>query len=625
MISKFNIKLLILLIPISTFSQTYQWQWAKQGGGNQGSSGIGFNEVTDEMIRSVAVDNQNNYYYLSTVFQDNPQLDGQPVTHYGSRDLLLFSTDCQGNIRWSQTIGGYGDGESAWKLEADNNGGLYIMANVVNQANVNAPSTYTATHFDTNVTLPVVNVAYNSPESHPGINTAFLLKYNTSNGSLAWQKPLQGHVSYSVRSADNGVWCMDSAKNIHAVLGLAAGTHLDGLITVPSTFTNTFQYYLVKFNNNNGNMTPAPNPVLLPISGTLASAVGGGKINMLYDETLNRYYIAGSRSSSFGSPFPFSYNNIPVSNDGFMLAINAANGNEIWRKEFSAPGTSSQDDKIFGLVKDNDSNLYLSGYYYKGVNPTAVATFGNYNFPVPFNSGYNPFVLKLNSSGEVQWSKIHEGLTATAPMGYRFMRGSLVLNGDELAFIKGAIGDKWGTFQMTRAQNDLADPLLVRLNKDTGDVIGTNEIQSNFGFQDELSAIAVDNDGNYVVGGLFHSQLFTDPADGVNTLTAEGNSGKSQFFISKLAKSACGQLGLDEISPGASIIVYPNPVHDILKINSNEAVQSFEIYSSAGQLIKTGSLSLEKSSVDVSQLNRGVYYIKFKTAKASASEKFIKK
>lgn len=625
MITRFKIKLFFLLIPLTTFSQTYQWQWARQGGGNSGSSGVGFNETTDEMIRSVAVDNQNNYYYLSSVFQGTPQLDGQTVTHYGSRDLLLFSTDCQGNIRWSQTIGGYGDGESAWKLETDNNGGLYIMANVVNQANINAPTTYTATHFDVNTALPVVNVAYNSSDPDPGINTAFLLKYNTSNGTLAWQKPLQGDVSYSVRFADNGVWCMDNSKNIHAVLGFAAGTHLNGMITVPSTFTNTFQYYLVKFNNNNGNMTPAPNPVLLPVSGNLASAVGGGKINMLYDETLDRYYIAGSRSSGFGNPFPFSYNSVPFNNDGFMLALNASNGNEIWRKEFNTPNTISQDDKIFGLVKDNESNIYLSGYYYRGTDPTSIATFGTYSFPLPFNSGINPFVLKINSSGTVQWSKIHDGLTATAPMGYRFMRGSMVINGNELAFIKGAIGDKWGTYQMTRAQNDLADPLLVRLNKDTGDILGTNEIQSNFGFQDELSAIAVDNDGNYVVGGLFHSQLFTDTSDGVNTLIAAGNSGKSQFFISKLAKSTCGQMSVEETSAQAEISIYPNPVHDILNINSKEALKSFEIYSSAGQLLKTGNLTLENSSLDTSHLNKGIYFIKVKTAKTEVSEKFIKK
>ncbi|MFC3157318.1 T9SS type A sorting domain-containing protein [Chryseobacterium arachidis] len=469
-----------------------------------------------------------------------------------------------------------------------------------------------------------MNVAYNSPEPHPGINTAFLLKYNTSNGSLAWQKPLQGNVSYAVRSADNGVWCMDNAKNIHAVLGFAAGTHLDGLITVPSTFTNTFQYYLVKFNYNNGNMTPAPNPVLLPVTGTLASAVGGGKINMLYDEALNRYYIAGSRSASFLSPFPFSYNSVPFNNEGFMLAINAGNGNEIWRKEFSAPNTTAQDDKIFGLVKDNDSNIYLSGYYYRGTTATSVATFGNYSFPIPFNSGINPFVLKMNSSGEVQWAKIHEGLTATAPMGYRFMRGQLVLNGNELAFVKGAIGDKWGAFQMTRAQNDSADPLLVRLNKDTGEVIGTNEIQSNYGFQDELTAVAVDNDGNYVVGGLFHSQLFTDASDGVNTLVATGNNGKSQFFISKLAKSVCSQLSVEENASEVGIKVYPNPVKDILYVKSQNPIERYEIFSSVGQLVSSNTWKISTSSVDVSSLPKGVYYIKLFTAKHNVVEKFVK-
>lgn len=617
-------KLLFLFIPFSIFSQTYQWQWAKQGGGNSGSSGTGFTDTTDEMIRSVVVDNQNNHYYLSTVFEGSPTIDGQAMTSYNARDLVLFSTDCQGNLRWSKTIGGYGSLEHAWKLEVDNSGGLYIMVNVVNQANVSAPSNYTPIHFDTNISMPVVAVGYNSPDPDPGINTAFLLKYNTSDGSLAWQKPLQGAVNYALRSSDNGIWCMDNAKNIHAIIGFTAGTHLNGLITVPSTFVNTFQYYLVKFSFAGGSMTPEANPLLLPITGNLTAGMTAGKIQMLYDETLNQYYIAGSKNLNPVTPTSVSYNSNPVNNDGFILGINGANGNEVWRRELYTPNISLQDDKIFGLVKDSNSDIYLSGFYYRGT-ANDIATFGNYNFPLPLNTGYNPFVMKLGSGGNVQWAKIAESLSPNNNVGYRFMKGNLVINGNELAFVKGSRSDIWGSFAMTRPQNDLADPLLIRFNKNDGTVLGTNEIQSNFGFQDELTSVAVDNDGNYIVGGFFHNQLFTDPADGINTLTATGNSGKSQFFVAKLAKSACSALSVEETAIEAGIKIYPNPVQEILNINSKENLQAFEIYSSTGQLVTRGSLNSPQSSINTASLNTGVYYIKIKTAKATITEKFIKK
>jgi len=121
----------IYLVAFALFSvmnnaQTYQWQWAKTGGATNGSSGVGFNQKDDEHILDIAVDNQNNSYYISAIYNSSPTLDGQAVTNYGSKDIVLFSTDCQGNIRWKRSIGGGGYTENTQKIVLDNNGGLYL-------------------------------------------------------------------------------------------------------------------------------------------------------------------------------------------------------------------------------------------------------------------------------------------------------------------------------------------------------------------------------------------------------------------------------------------------------------------------------------------------------------------
>lgn len=108
-------------------AQDYQWQWAKTGGGNDGAYSSTFNELQDEMIRDIAIDSDNNAYYLTSLYGNDPQLEGAPLTHYGrdsSKDFLLFSTDCEGNIRWTRTLGGSNDLMYAWQLEIDNNGGV---------------------------------------------------------------------------------------------------------------------------------------------------------------------------------------------------------------------------------------------------------------------------------------------------------------------------------------------------------------------------------------------------------------------------------------------------------------------------------------------------------------------
>ena len=67
-----------------------------------------------EQVFDIAIDKNNNYYFLAKIKGGTPQLNGQPVTIYGNQaggtgnDIFLFSTTCDGQIRWSQAIGGGG-------------------------------------------------------------------------------------------------------------------------------------------------------------------------------------------------------------------------------------------------------------------------------------------------------------------------------------------------------------------------------------------------------------------------------------------------------------------------------------------------------------------------------------
>lgn len=613
--------ILFLMLPVLYCSQTYQWQWGKQAGGITGSADPGFTYLLDESIRDIVVDNNNNTYYLATVQPQDQNLNGTPITHYAHSDLLLFSTDCQGNIRWTRTIGGT-DNESAWHIAVDNNGGIYMLATVFNASYFGSPGSLVPVHFDDTHILPLVNfVDMNTPD--PGNRTGYLLKYNTSDGTLAWSKPLQGDVSLALRNCDVKMMYMDSSKNIHSVMGFKAGTHLNGMITVPSSFTSSFQYYLVKFNYDNGNMTPST-PLLLPITGDGINAGGAeGKANLVYDESLNRYYLAGKRMyPGYGYMADLSYNNIPFTKEAYLLAINGSTGAELWRKEIDN-GYTSPDDEIHAIIKDpNSSDIYISGRYFNGM--PAAATFGNYTFPSRSYVEAVPFVMKLNSNGVVQWARTPDGMSGLQ-FGYRFTKGTIAINGNEIAFAKGSWSDIWGSYTMTRSNGDRSDPLLVRLNKDTGAVIGADEILSPYGYIDEFTAIAADKDGNYLLGGFFHNQLFTDPNDNVSTMSVNVIGGKSQSFFTKYAKSACSQMSVEETAAQAGIQLYPNPVKDVLYIKSKDPLVSYEIYAATGQLIKQDNLSSAQEQIVLSTLQTGIYYIKLKTRSATVTEKIVKK
>lgn len=72
--------------------------------------------------------------------------------------------------------------------------------------------------------------------------------------------------------------------------------------------------------------------------------------------------------------------------------------------------------------------------------------------------------------------------------------------------------------------------------------------------------------------------------------------------------------------------IYPNPVADILNITNKKQLEinSITIYNSLGQQVKTFINANNTTSIDVSQLKTGLYFIKINSDKGSTTSKFIK-
>src|SRR5690606_8296074 len=120
---------------------------------------------------------------------------------------------------------------------------------------------------------------------------------------------------------------IDSQNNLHLVVGLMKGTHLDNNVTVPNTVTD-YLYILAKYDNNLNYVSSMQLPVTtggFPGQGTV------GATKFAYDEGLNRYYLAGHRE---GAPLvPLSYDGSSVVNRSFLFAIDGTNGDLLWHRE----------------------------------------------------------------------------------------------------------------------------------------------------------------------------------------------------------------------------------------------------------------------------------------------------
>ena len=68
-------------------------------------------------------------------------------------------------------------------------------------------------------------------------------------------------------------------------------------------------------------------------------------------------------------------------------------------------------------------------------------------------------------------------------------------------------------------------------------------------------------------------------------------------------------------------VIYPNPVQDILNIESKESIKSIEVYNMLGELLASEK---GRTQMDFSSYTEGVYFLKVDTEKGSVFQKVLK-
>ncbi|MEP6277844.1 MAG: T9SS type A sorting domain-containing protein, partial [Nonlabens ulvanivorans] len=127
------------------------------------------------------------------------------------------------------------------------------------------------------------------------------------------------------------------------------------------------------------------------------------------------------------------------------------------------------------------------------------------------------------------------------------------------------------------------------------------------GFDDEITALGLDNFGNYIVGGYVTNSLFlNDP----NVPVITNGTGDSDFWFGQLAKTDCaGVLLSNEDLQQSRASIYPNPAVNEIQINSDLEFSSVSIYNVNGQQVLTQILNSDQR-LNISTLSNGVYFLK---------------
>ncbi|MCX6272085.1 MAG: T9SS type A sorting domain-containing protein [Bacteroidetes bacterium] len=105
------------------------------------------------------------------------------------------------------------------------------------------------------------------------------------------------------------------------------------------------------------------------------------------------------------------------------------------------------------------------------------------------------------------------------------------------------------------------------------------------------------------------------------------NAGFSNIYAQNIFPDGnIGPLAVNKVKEN-SIRIYPNPASDLIKLNPGEMGETpveVELYQSSGQKVFIGTFSENAPiTLDVSKLERGVYYLVLKTKERTAAEKVV--
>jgi pectate lyase len=135
-----------------------------------------------------------------------------------------------------------------------------------------------------------------------------------------------------------------------------------------------------------------------------------------------------------------------------------------------------------------------------------------------------------------------------------------------------------------------------------------------------------DYTGTVKIDGTIYTPSSTNGIVTISSLPAgthtilKGSGSSYLFYMSTVYNSISG---ISNTNQSTSIQLYPNPVSNLLNINSNEKVTKIEIFNISGQIIT--QLNGNSSSIDLSNLSSGNYLIKIHTQNGVLTKLIVKK
>ncbi len=122
---------------------------------------------------------------------------------------------------------------------------------------------------------------------------------------------------------------------------------------------------------------------------------------------------------------------------------------------------------------------------------------------------------------------------------------------------------------------------------------------------------------------------FTDSGGTVPTALGGLNffsvSGDNEYYIDDVNYCSSGDCfgGISDLK-ALGVSMYPNPVRDRLNIEAREAISNVAIYNLLGQQVYTSKVDALSTTIDMSQMTSGAYFVQVEVNGRKATDKIIK-
>jgi hypothetical protein len=77
-------------------------------------------------------------------------------------------------------------------------------------------------------------------------------------------------------------------------------------------------------------------------------------------------------------------------------------------------------------------------------------------------------------------------------------------------------------------------------------------------------------------------------------------------------------------APAGQVLLFPNPVTDVLQVRANGEMQSIRLMSATGQVLRQVKLASEQAALDLSELSPGMYYLLIEVNGEMQPQRFVK-